>query len=177
MSTEDRFLRLENALATLAELSANHEQRIARLEESSVRLEESSVRLEASSVRLEASSVRLGEAFGRLEEGFLRLGEAFVTRVPRLEESFVMLVALARSHEERIDQANEGIDQLRAAQANSEQKIAALADAQIRGEDAMNELRGALADAHARTEAALATLTERVNVILDERQGGGQPAN
>ena len=38
MSTDDRILRLENAMATLAELSANHEQRIARLEESTVRL-------------------------------------------------------------------------------------------------------------------------------------------
>ena len=177
MSTEDRFLRLENALATLAELSANHEQRIARLEESFVRLEESSVRLEEAFGRLEEAFGRHEEGFVRLGEAFVRLEEAFVTRVPRLEESFVMLVALARSHEERIDRANEGIDQLRVAQASSEQKIAALADAQIRGEDAMKELRNALADAHTRTEAALATLTEKVNLILDERQGGSQPAN
>jgi chromosome segregation ATPase len=93
VSTDDRILRLENAMATLAELSANHEQRVARL-----------------------------------EEAFARLGESFVTRVPQLEEAFATPVKPITSHEERIDGASEGIDELRAAQAESEHKIAALAD-------------------------------------------------
>ncbi|MDT7540432.1 MAG: hypothetical protein QOE33_336 [Acidobacteriota bacterium] len=126
MSTEDRILRLENALATLAELSADHERRAADQE------------------RRSADQER---------------------RSARLEESFLTLVQLTRSH-------NESFGELRAAQTETEHKLAALADAQIRGEESMKELRAetnrrfsALVDAQIRTEEALARLTTRVGEI------------
>jgi peptidoglycan hydrolase CwlO-like protein len=129
MSDDERNLRLENALATLAELSANHERRVARL-----------------------------------------------------EESFVTLVELTRSHNDGMDELRAAQAELSVAQAESEQKLAALVDAQIRGEEAMKELRSAqaetdrkiaaLADAHIHTEDALARLTERVNDILQNGRNG-----
>ena len=115
MSADDIILRLENAMATLAELAADQERRTARLEESTA----------------------------------------------RLEESFVLLVELTRRHDERLDELRAaqaelrvGQDELRAAQAESEQKIAALADA------------------HIRTEEALASLTGKVDTLIDIIQGG-----
>lgn len=115
MSTDDRFLRFENAMATLAELSANQEERIARLEASTAQLQESTTRLQDSTARL--------------------------------QDSFLMLVDLAGRHDERLDE-------LRTAQADSERKIAALAEA------------------HIRTEVALAHLTAKVDVLVDIIQGG-----
>jgi predicted nuclease with TOPRIM domain len=136
MSTDDRILRLENAMATLAELSANQEGRIARLEEASAHLEETTARLQDSTVRLQDSTVRLQEL------------------TANLQESFVMLVQLARNHNERLDEVHAEQAELRAAQADlraaqaeSERKIAALADAQIH------------------TEGALTRLTEKVDVL------------
>ncbi|HYY42486.1 MAG TPA: hypothetical protein VE775_07105 [Pyrinomonadaceae bacterium] len=115
MSTDDRILRLENAMATLAELSANQEGRIAHLEETTARLQESTM---------------------------------------RLQESFLVLVELASSQDE-------GQEQLRAAQAESERKIAALADAHIRTEDALARLTGMVDN-----------LATKVDVIVDIVQGG-----
>ena len=122
MSADDRILRLENAMATLAELAADQERRTARLEESTAHLQESTA---------------------------------------RLEESFVLLVALIRRHDERLDEARAAQDklggaqnELRAAQVESEHKIAALADA------------------HIRTEEALANLTGKVDTLIDIVQGG-----
>ena len=129
MSTDDRILRLENAMATLAELTANQEGRIARLEESTMRFEESMARLQESTTHLQAS-------------------------MTHMQESFVMLVELARSHDEGLDELRTMQVELSAAQAESERKIAALADA------------------HIRTEEALAHLTEKVDVIIDIIQGG-----
>ncbi len=63
-------------------------------------------------------------------------------RVLRLENAFTILVELAQSTDERMDD-------LIAAQVNSEAKIAALADAQIQ------------------TEGALKTLTQRVTELTD----------
>ncbi|HEX3559981.1 MAG TPA: hypothetical protein VHU19_12305 [Pyrinomonadaceae bacterium] len=104
MSTDDRIPRLENALATLAELSADHNRRIARP-----------------------------------------------------EEAFVKLVELTRNHDEVMDQ-------FRAAQAESERKIGALADAQIRTEDALKQL----AESQAHTDRRLDAL---IDIIRGERNG------
>jgi DNA anti-recombination protein RmuC len=75
-----------------------------------------------------------------------------------IRESIRLLTQLTlRSHER--------LDELQAAQTNSERKIAALADAQIRLEEAQaNSERkiAALADAQIRTEAAMANLTEKM---------------
>ena len=63
--------------------------------------------------------LRLENAFSTLTELAARQHE----RITRLEESFVMLVEMTRRH-------GEGMEELRAAQAESEHKLAALADAQ-----------------------------------------------
>ena len=98
MSADERILRLENAMATLAELGANQEQRAARLEESFAIL-----------ARVAADQQR---------------------RAARLEEALVTLTELTHSH-------HDSIDELRAAQAEwgrwaaeSERRIAALAESQ-----------------------------------------------
>ncbi|HEX8181515.1 MAG TPA: hypothetical protein VF525_18385 [Pyrinomonadaceae bacterium] len=136
MSTDDRILRLENAMATLAELSANQEGRIARLEESTLRLEESTMRMQESMARMHESMMSMQGS------------------VTHLQESFVTLVELVRSQDERQDE-------LRAAQAESERKIAALADAHIRTEDAL-----------ARLTVKVDNLATKVDVIIDIIQGG-----
>ena len=82
-------------------------------------------------------------------------------RVLRLENAFVMLTELVRNAEERSDDHDKWINELGAAQANSEAKIAALADAQIKNESAIASLTlkmAALADAQVKTEEALAGL-------------------
>src|SRR4051794_24497857 len=91
MSTDDRILRLENAMSTLVEMLAEQQ------------------RLTAEQQRLTAEQQR---------------------RTSRLEESFTLLVDLLRRHDERMDEFRDGMNALRAAQETSEQKIAALADAQ-----------------------------------------------
>jgi conjugal transfer/entry exclusion protein len=55
-------------------------------------------------------------------------------RVAQLESAFATLVQLVRDHGERFDTHLAWINQLGAAQVNSEQKIAALVDAQIHTE-------------------------------------------
>ena len=84
------------------------------------------------------------------EERILRLENAFSTlselaaahqqliagqqrRTARLEESFVVLTTMAQRH-------GESLDELRASQAESEHKIAALADAMIRVTEAQTHL-------------------------------------
>ena len=129
-----------------------------------------------------------------------RLAAEQQRRTARLEESLVMLIELSRSHNEGMDELRSGQVDLRAAQTESEQKIAALVDAQIRTEEARTEIDQriaaladaqiraeearaasdqkltALADAHARTEDALARLAETVNDILRTGRNGQPPS-
>lgn len=113
--SEDRILRLENAMATLAEISAQHNERLAAHEE----------RLAA----IERTNQRLEQTVQSLKE----LTADTQRRVTRLEESYVTVVELLRSH-------HDGITEMRTAQANADAKIAALADAQIHSERKLNEL-------------------------------------
>jgi chromosome segregation ATPase len=94
-------------------------------------------------------------------------------RVTQLENAFVTLTQLVQSHGERFDTHMTWINQLganmeqlalaqaelTAAQANSEQKIAALVDAQIRTED---ELRR-LAEAQRHSESTAAEANARLD--------------
>jgi peptidoglycan hydrolase CwlO-like protein len=87
-------------------------------------------------------------------------------RVAQLESAFVTLTRLVQNHGERFDTHLGWINQLgaaqaelTAAQANSEQKIAALVDAQIRTED---ELRR-LAEAQRHSEATAAEANARLD--------------
>jgi hypothetical protein len=138
--SEERNLRLENAMATLAEISAQHDERLAAAERTNQTLRE----LAADHQQLIANMQR---------------------RVTGLEESRAMLVELLRSH-------HDGITEMRAAQANADAKIAALAAAQIRTEAAME--RG-----NERVQAALAQLAEsqthtdqKLDALIDIVRGG-----
>jgi hypothetical protein len=120
MSSEDRITPLENAFSTLAELAADHQRRISRL-----------------------------------------------------EESFVMLVDLTRNQDA-------GMDDLRAAQAEAERKIAALADANLRTEESqahMAEAFGRLAEALRHLAEAQAHSDQRLDALIDIVHGwrNGQP--
>ena len=104
MSEESR-LRLEKALAALAESSAQHEERLAAIEQTNQRLEHTTRSLR----ELAADRQQLLANMQR--------------RVAGLEEANVTLVELLRRH-------HDGMTELRAAQANADAKIAALAESQ-----------------------------------------------
>jgi septal ring factor EnvC (AmiA/AmiB activator) len=106
-------------------------------------------------------------------------------RVAQLESAFVTLTRLVQSHGERFDTHMSWINQLgtaqvelTTAQANSEQKIAALVDAQIRTEDELHRLAAQVAQTDARidrlveqctqTDARLDRLAEIVVRIADK---------
>lgn len=110
--SEERILRLENAMATLAELAANIQGR---------------------------------------------------TR--RLEESYVTVVELLQSH-------NDGMAELRAAQADADAKIAALADAQIRAESAQERRDERLQSALTRLAESQAHADRRLDALIDIVRGG-----
>jgi peptidoglycan hydrolase CwlO-like protein len=97
-------------------------------------------------------------------------------RVAQLESAFATLVQLTRSHGERFDthmgwinQLGEAQAELTAAQANSEQKIAALVDAQIRTEDELRKL----AEQGAQANARLDRLAQMVERLMEGRNGQG----
>ena len=97
-------------------------------------------------------------------------------RVAQLESAFTTLTQLVRNHGERFDthlqwinQLGETMAELAAAQANSEGKIAALVDAQIRTED---ELRR-LAEQGAQANARIDRLAEMVERLMEGRNGQG----
>ena len=106
--SEESTRRLENAMAKLAETSAQHDERLAAIE----RTNEILKALAADAHQLLANMQR---------------------RVTGLEEVNATLVNLLQHH-------HDGITELRAAQANADAKIAALADAQIHSERKLNEL-------------------------------------
>lgn len=121
------------------------------------------------------------------EERLLRLENAFATlaelaarqheRTDSLEQSHQILVQLVRNMDERMDQHLTWINQLGAESVNADVKIAALADAQIRADEARTNADAkiaALADAQIRTEASLGRLAEaqaqtdkRLDALID----------
>jgi|ERR1044071_485521 chromosome segregation ATPase len=110
MATEERIVRLENAVATLAELASKHHERVSTL-----------------------------------------------------EQSFQMLVQLARSADERLEQQLSWINQLGEAQANTEVKMAALTDAQIKMDEALSRL----AESQARLAESQTHSDQRLDALID----------
>lgn len=98
-------------------------------------------------------------------------------RVAQLESAFVTLTELVRSHGERFDTHMSWINQLGAAQAdltaaqvNTEEKIAALVDAQIHTEAvaaATNERIDRLVEAQRQNEAARAEQAAKTDARID----------
>jgi chromosome segregation ATPase len=166
--SEESTRRLENAMAKLAETSAQHDERLAAHDERMAAHEE---QLAAHNERL-AAIERTNEMLRELAADHQQLIANMQRRVTGLEESRAMLVELLGSH-------HDGITEMRAAQANADAKIAALADAQIRTEAAME--RG-----NERVRTALAQLAEsqthtdqRLDALIDIVRGGrnGQSEN
>lgn len=90
-------------------------------------------------------------------------------RVAQLESAFATLVQLVRNHGERFDTHLAWINRLGEAQADSEEKIAALVNAQIRTEDELRKLAEQGAQANARLDR-LAVMVER---LMEGRNGQG----
>jgi chromosome segregation ATPase len=97
-------------------------------------------------------------------------------RVAQLESAFVTLTQLVRGHAEQLDTQRGWINELgtaqaklTAAQADTEEKIAALVNAQIRTED---ELRR-LAEQGAQADARLDRLAVMVERLMEGRNGQG----
>ena len=108
--SEDRILRLENAMATLAEISAQHNERLAAIE-------------------------RTNQSLERTVQGLKELTADVQRRVTRLEESYVTAVELLRSHHDGITElrgaqahADARTAALADAQAHSDRKLDALID-------------------------------------------------
>ena len=115
--SEERIVRLENAMATLAEISAQHNERLAAIERSNQRLEQTA------------------QALGELTANVQR-------RVTRLEESYVMVVELLRSNHDGVAEmraaqtnADARIAALAESQAHSDRKLDALIDIVRGGRD------------------------------------------
>ena len=155
--SEDRILRLENAMATLAEISAQHNERLAATERSNQRLEQTVQKLEQTVQKLEQTVQRLEQGFQALTE----LGANQHERATGVERTTQTLAELAADHQQLmanmqrrvtgLEEANntmvellqrhhDGITEMRAARANGDAKIAALADAQLHSERKLNEL-------------------------------------
>ena len=148
--SEESILRLENAMATLAEISAQHNERLAAIERSGQRLEQTSQRLEQTGQRLErgfqtltelaanqderlAGVGRMSQALSELAAGHQQLMTNLQRRVAGLEESNTTLVELLRRH-------HDGITEMRAARADADAKIAALAGSQAHSDRKLDDL-------------------------------------
>src|SRR5215212_8450552 len=103
--SEESTSRLENAMAKLAETSAQHDERLAVHEERLAAIERTNEMLRA----LAADAHQLLANMQRRDTG--------------LEEANATLVKLLQHH-------NDGITEMRAAQANADARIAALAESQ-----------------------------------------------
>jgi acetyl/propionyl-CoA carboxylase alpha subunit len=115
MTTEERVLRLENSFNTLAELAAQSDARDAMLADL---VAKANARTDTLEPRTDA-----------LEE--------FATDV---REFTRILTEITQRHGERLEDHDSQMAELRAAQANTEHKLAALVDAQIKTEDALRRL-------------------------------------
>jgi chromosome segregation ATPase len=141
--SEERNLRLENAMATLAEISAQHDERLAAIERSNQRLEQTTQRLEQgfqSLIELAANQheritgvERTTQMLADLAADHQQLMANLQRRVTGLEESQVMLVAMLRRQ-------HDGVTEMRAAQANADAKIAFLAESQAHSDRKLDAL-------------------------------------
>jgi len=104
----ERFAKLEEAIARLTEAQARSEERLSRLEEAQARTEEQLSRLTEAQARTEERVARLEEAIARLAEAQARSEE----RLSRLEE------AQARTEEQ--------LSRLAEAQAQAEERLSRL---------------------------------------------------
>ena len=120
--SEERILRLENAMATLAEISAQHNERLAAIEQTAQGLKQTLQGVE-----------RTTQTLGELAADHHQLIANMQRRVTGLEESNTTLVELLRRH-------HDGITEMRAARADADAKIAALAGSQAHSDRKLDDL-------------------------------------
>ena len=87
------------------------------------------------------------------------------------------LVQLVRDHDERSENHTNWLNELGHAQAETEKKIAALVDAQIRSEDTVARLAGrvdALTEQVAETNATVAVLAAKIDTLVERMDVQGQ---
>jgi phage-related tail protein len=117
-------------------------------------------------VRLENAFATLAE----LERSLAKLANKHHERISTLEQSFQILVQLAQSADERMGQHLAWINQLGEAQANTEAKMAALTDAQIKTDEALSSLaesQARLAESQARLAESQAHSDRRLDALID----------
>ncbi len=108
-------------------------------------------------------------------------------RVTQLEQAFVTVTRMLQNHSERLDTHMDWINQLGAAQAESERRIAQLIDEHIRTEETLrqfaastNEALQQLAESQRRTDAKVFNTDARLDRIAEAverlaRNGRQQP--
>lgn len=145
MSEEERIC-FEKAMARLAESSAQHDERLAEHKERLAAIE------------------RTNEILKALAADAHQLLANMQRRVAGLEESYVTMTKLLESR-------HEGVAEMRAAQANADAKIAALADAQIRTEAALERGNERVQNALTRLAESQAHTDQRLDALIDIVRG------
>lgn len=165
MSTEERILRIENAVATLAELSGQHDARLAAVER--------------SFQTLVALSVRASERMDTHQDWINQLGASRA-------EADARMAALTDAEiraDDRIAALTEAQSRAGARSAEADARVAALtegqrlADARAAEADArMAEIAEAhkkLTEAHRYTEEVVSRLGVKVDALVEAVRGRG----
>jgi hypothetical protein len=106
-----------------------------------------------------------------IDERVLRLENAYTTLVETLAEiksQTTILIELARDSNEKTDTHLSWINQLGTAQAESERKISALVDAQIKTEDTVRDGFARLTEAQTHTDQRLDAL---IDIVRGQNNG------
>ena len=122
MSVEERILRLENAVATLSEISAQHDERMRELANTSQRLESTTQRLASTTQELASMS-----------QSLIHLAERASERADT-QDGWINELGRAQGETDRKRAA------LVDAQVETEHKMGALIDAQMQTEQALGRL-------------------------------------
>jgi septal ring factor EnvC (AmiA/AmiB activator) len=135
MSTDDRILRLENALATLAELSADHDRRVARLEQAFVNLVELTQNHDDRIDRFSAAQAELGSAQAQLSAAQAKLSAAQADserKIAALADAQINTEEVLKNFAARVDEA---LERLAESQSHTDQRLDALIEIVRGGRD------------------------------------------
>ena len=157
--SEESTRRLENAMAKLAETSAQHDERLDAHEEQLAahkeRMAAHEEQLAAHKERL-AAIERTNEILKAMAADAHQLLANVQRRVTGLEKANATLVELLGRH-------HEGITEMRAAQANADAKIAALAESQADADAKIAALAESQAHSDRRLDALIDIVRGRLN--------------
>jgi chromosome segregation ATPase len=169
MADEERDRIIEKTLKTLAEIAASHDIRMAALEELVARQDGRAETLENLLSRQDERSATLEKVAAEHQ----RLLAGHERRVINLNEAFQSLAAMFQRHQE-------WMAEIRAVQAETGHKLAALVDAQIRAQEAAADSErkiAALAESQTHSDRRLGALIDVVRDLLDGRKPeGGLPS-